>query len=439
AALTKAGIPALPYHAGLDGGQRARNQDRFINEDGVVIVATIAFGMGIDKPDVRAVVHYQHPPSLESYYQEAGRAGRDGAPSRCVLLYADADRALVQFFISRRYPTPAQVASVLAAVSPQGSAPIALAQNAGGTLGDEARNVALGVLEEQGLAWRDEQGLWRRKPGEPSQMSFSLDTMAERRRGDLRRLEAMVGYALSPSCLRATLLRYFGEPLPPEHRCAGCSACRGGTMAVGAAALRDALARLYHRHRTVLETHGPLTRTELARFAGGSVSRRLPPAWRGLPGFGSLSHVSMGELRAVAGEVLGKSPSPTAPLEPSSPIAAEIFWKSAKRSFLTAELKAREVPRKRGLLILQLLESAPTPLTAPKAVGVLRGFTSWPGALAQLPQWGALAELTYDELLADVLTLWAKGFIACVNEKEKRLAPSASGWAALEASRASTT
>ena len=75
AALTKAGIPALPYHAGLDAGVRARNQDRFINEDGIVIVATIAFGMGIDKPDVRFVAHLDLPKSIEAYYQETGRAG----------------------------------------------------------------------------------------------------------------------------------------------------------------------------------------------------------------------------------------------------------------------------------------------------------------------------------------------------------------------------
>ena len=91
AALSKAGISALPYHAGLDAGLRARNQDRFINEDGVVIVATVAFGMGIDKPDVRFVAHLDLPKSIEAYYQETGRAGRDGKPSSAWMAYGLSD------------------------------------------------------------------------------------------------------------------------------------------------------------------------------------------------------------------------------------------------------------------------------------------------------------------------------------------------------------
>jgi ATP-dependent DNA helicase RecQ len=227
--LSDFGVRAAAYHAGLAGAERERVQEAFMADGLDVIVATTAFGMGIDKPNVRFVIHASVADSVDSYYQEIGRAGRDGNLATIVLLYRPEDLGLRQFFAGGGPPPAAGLKRLIAAVmaAPE---PVSL-----GWLEDELaisprQVVALvNLLEETGALYTDPDGeLVSCITDDPdSAVRRAVQLAANRHRIEKSRVVMMRGYAEVPGCRRQYLLGYFGEVLPkPCGHCDGCDAGR---------------------------------------------------------------------------------------------------------------------------------------------------------------------------------------------------------------------
>ncbi|MBA2293050.1 MAG: RecQ family ATP-dependent DNA helicase [Gemmatimonadales bacterium] len=192
--LREAGVDASPYHAGMTPDERRSTLERFLGDDLRVVVATCAFGMGIDKPDVRLVVHWSSPGTPESYYQEAGRAGRDGGASRCVLLHHPADDVTPRQQLDVTFPPERLVERAWAD-------PSLRARQPAGVVASIDRLSAELRPDRGRVNW---QGVRRRK------------------REAERRLTAMMRYATARECRRRMLIGWFGETL---RRCSGCDRC----------------------------------------------------------------------------------------------------------------------------------------------------------------------------------------------------------------------
>lgn len=423
-------ISASAYHAGFRGDDRCKRQEEFICGLRRVMVATIAFGLGIDKPDIRGVIHFHLPASLESYYQEAGRAGRDGQPAQCILLFNGQDSFLRKYFIHQRHPTSKEIYWVYCRLR-EGLGPQEIITESG-RMREEKLNIVLRLLEEAGHLKIDNQGKIKVTDKEENRwLNIDLSEEKKRKQADLARLQAMIDYGEAKSCRRAIILNYFGENAPARPArpatCLNCDNCLGLSCLSIKIIPSEKVATIIYDCVKLL--NGKFGRSGIVKVLSGSKSKLITRfELEETPFYGQLSEFAQEEIMAFIDQMIEtdrlrvlKGDYPILVVNDGTPSPKPVNSrfdpnKPVSQPASSSIVPSKPVPRPIGLKILQLVSAWDGKLPLSSIANILIGSKTSDVIIRygedNFPtSFGGLSDHSYQQVKEFIQLMMGKGYL----------------------------